>query len=207
MQNRQDSMAFFQQGWYAREERFQIIQYTVHYLDIIRFWLGREPVRVLAQTSRKPGQFARGEMIATIMLDFGPEVQAAVVENNASWPEREVMVGFTVEGTAGMVEGDVQQNALSVRHRDWPQMVWQPPLEGRWFPTAFAGSMGGLLDAIAEGRPPAVSGEDNLRTRAIIEAAYQSAAEGRAVAPRDLLRADAGDGGAAHERAREDAML
>jgi predicted dehydrogenase len=106
-----------------------------------------------------------------------------------------------------MVEVDVQQNRINVRHQDGPQMVWQPSLEGRRFPTAFAGTMGGLLDAIASGRRPAVTGEDNLWTLALVEAACRSAAEDRAVAPRDLLRADAGDGGAEHERAGENGML
>ncbi len=204
MRNNQDSQPTLQQSWYAREPRFQMVQYTVHYIDLLRFWVGREPRRVWAQTSRKPGQAFRGEVIATLVLDFGPELQAIILDHNASWPECPVTVEFVVEGTDGQIVGDVQQNRLQVRHRTWPRMAWEPALEGRWFPTAFAGTMGDLLDAIADARPPAVSGDDHLRTLAIIEAAYLSAAEGRAVAPSDLLRADVGDGGAGRGRARED---
>lgn len=143
MRNTQDSQPRLQQSWYAREPRFQIIQYTVHYLDLLRFWVGREPRRVWAQTSRKPGQAFQGEVVATVVLDFGPDLQAVVVDHNAAWLESPVTVEFVVEGTAGQIVGDVQQNRLRVRHRTWPQMLWEPALKGHCFPTAFIGSMGG----------------------------------------------------------------
>ena len=37
------------------------------------------------------------------------------------------------------------------------------------------------------GREPAISGRDNLKTMALVEAAYLSAAEHRAVAPSEIL--------------------
>ena len=40
-----------------------------------------------------------------------------------------------------------------------------------------------LLAAFRDGRKPDVSGADNLRTFALVEAAYAAAASGRAVAP------------------------
>ena len=39
------------------------------------------------------------------------------------------------------------------------------------------------VDCLRRGVPPQTSGEDNLRTYALVTAAYRSAAERRAVAP------------------------
>ena len=43
--------------------------------------------------------------------------------------------------------------------------------------------MARLMGAVRDGGEPAISGRDNLRTMALVEACYRSAAEGRAVAP------------------------
>ena len=42
--------------------------------------------------------------------------------------------------------------------------------------------MGQLMKAVETGSEPEISGRDNLGTMRLIEAAYRSAAEGRAVA-------------------------
>src|SRR5581483_3385703 len=44
-----------------------------------------------------------------------------------------------------------------------------------WFPDAFAGTMAELLCALEHGIPPSISGRDNLKTMALVEAAYLSA--------------------------------
>lgn len=41
--------------------------------------------------------------------------------------------------------------------------------------------MADLLVAVESGQTPAISGEDNLRTMALVDAAYQSASEGRKI--------------------------
>ena len=51
-----------------------------------------------------------------------------------------------------------------------------------WFPDAFIGTMAQLLLALENGAEPAISGQDNLNTMALVEAGYRSAAEHRAVA-------------------------
>jgi predicted dehydrogenase len=40
-----------------------------------------------------------------------------------------------------------------------------------------------LMRAVEDGAEPEISGRDNLRTMALVEACYRSAAEGRAVTP------------------------
>jgi len=44
-----------------------------------------------------------------------------------------------------------------------------------------------LLTALETGAPPAISGADNLKTMALVEAAYLSAATHRAVSPEEIV--------------------
>jgi predicted dehydrogenase len=57
----------------------------------------------------------------------------------------------------------------------------QPRWQEVWFPDAFAGPMASLLVALEQGTEPEISGRDNLGTMALVDAAYRSAKERRAV--------------------------
>jgi len=58
-----------------------------------------------------------------------------------------------------------------------------------WFPDAFIGTMAQLLIALEDGTPPAISGRDNLKTMALVEAAYLSAAQFRSIGLDTILPA------------------
>jgi ribose/xylose/arabinose/galactoside ABC-type transport system permease subunit len=55
------------------------------------------------------------------------------------------------------------------------------PWDTRWFPHAFAGVMEQLQYALKTGTAPMLSASDNLKTMALVEAAYRSTQEARAV--------------------------
>jgi predicted dehydrogenase len=57
----------------------------------------------------------------------------------------------------------------------------QPRWPEVWFPDAFVGTMAQLLCALEDGTEPEISGRDNLKTMALVEACYVSAREHRAV--------------------------
>jgi predicted dehydrogenase len=56
-----------------------------------------------------------------------------------------------------------------------------------WFPDAFEGTMGQLLDALTDGSEPAVSGRDNLKTMALVDACYRSLEEHRPVEIEEII--------------------
>jgi predicted dehydrogenase len=58
---------------------------------------------------------------------------------------------------------------------------FQPRWKEVWFPDAFVGTMAQLLCALEENREPEISGRDNLKTMALVEACYRSVREHRAV--------------------------
>jgi predicted dehydrogenase len=66
--------------------------------------------------------------------------------------------------------------------------VWiTPRWKEVWFPDAFRGPMSELMNAIATGTQPNVSGSDNLGTMAVIEAGYRSILEHRPVQITEIL--------------------
>ena len=73
-----------------------------------------------------------------------------------------------------MIEGDAMSNQLTVWHRSFGNESWQPELTGTWFPDSFGATMGELMDAIAGDGGLTLNGEDNLKTLALVEAAYLS---------------------------------
>jgi predicted dehydrogenase len=67
----------------------------------------------------------------------------------------------------------------------------QPRWTQAWFPDAFVGPMAELLCALEEKREPALSGQDNLKTMALVDACYLSAKEHRAVEIREIIELNA----------------
>ena len=61
---------------------------------------------------------------------------------------------------------------------------WQRPRwPDAWFPDAFAGTMGGLLRALEDGRRAGYPGRDNLKTIALCEAVLAAGLEHRVTRP------------------------
>jgi predicted dehydrogenase len=64
---------------------------------------------------------------------------------------------------------------LEVTSSALPTDGWVPyPVTQRWFPHAFIGTIGSVLDAIATGSRPRSSVEDNVKTVELVEALYES---------------------------------
>jgi predicted dehydrogenase len=175
MQNTQDSQAWFTARWYARQPRFQLLEYAIHHLDLMRFWTGQEPSRVTASVGRKPTQHSVGEMLVSVTLEFPGHALAVVVENNASHPHATPRSRFRIEGTKGMLSGEAMGDPHLTLVSDRLSAPVTPDLPGAWFPDAFIGTMGDLLLAIDEDRDPHCSGADNLKTLEIVFKAYESA--------------------------------
>ena len=91
------------------------------------------------------------------------------------------------KGTDGIAHGTIgwpsypnrQPSTIDFTTKRFPGHVFSPRWNEVWFPDAFAGTMGQLLTSVAQGTQPAISGHDNLRTMALIEACYRSIDERR----------------------------
>lgn len=159
----------------------------VHDYDLARWYFGRDPVRVYAQSTR--GVLAdQGYDVAdttTAVLTFAGGGVATIEAGwilPAGWPSgREQR--FEVDGEAGRITIEGTFDGLAIGNAGgtrWPDTTAWPELDG-----AIAGSLGREVDhfmsCARSGRGPDVSAEDGYWAVRIAEAVDRSAACGAAV--------------------------
>ncbi|HTL27937.1 MAG TPA: Gfo/Idh/MocA family oxidoreductase [Tepidisphaeraceae bacterium] len=168
---------------------------SIHHLDTFRYWLG-DPVRVFASVRPDPRtakKFAHYDGICLYILDFESGARAMGCDDVWAGPALEgaasdIGIKWRVEGTEGMARGTIgwpsypQRTPSTIDYTTIREKKWHSPRwEEAWFPDAFIGPMAELLIALEEKRRPSISGEDNLKTMALVDACYQSAREHRAI--------------------------
>ena len=175
---------------------------SIHHLDTFRFWFG-DPLRVFASVRPDPRtseKFDHRDGICLYILEYSSGLRAASWDDVWAGPSAEgsasdSYIRWRVEGTDGMARGTIgwpsyparTPSTLDFTTRESGQ--WhQPRWEEVWFPDAFAGPMADLLCSLEENREPHISGEDNLKTMALVEACYLSAREHRAVEMEEIIR-------------------
>ena len=188
MRNYCNFQSWTKDTWYSRERRFQLLNWSIHHLDLFRYWFAAEPETVFCRTARRPDQRLAGELMASVILGFASGAQATLIDSNAATPGRPVVAEVDLDGTQGSVYTRVSEPrvfffwSLAERsYEDGEAPLHSLALEGAWYPDGFIGSMGDFLDAIANGREPQASGRRNLGTLALVDACYESAARGEVV--------------------------
>ena len=168
-------------------DRLEINMHSVHYLDLIRSFLG-DPAGVSATTQRHPLK-THANSRSDIILRYPDRKLRVVVSTNH---DHEFGPGYEEsyikwEGTRGAVRAQMGllldyptggEDRLEYILLAEKEKGWQPlPFEGSWFPDAFIGSMGALqryLDGSVSTLPTSV--DDVYKTMAVVEAAYESEA-------------------------------
>jgi predicted dehydrogenase len=167
---------------------------SIHHLDTFRHWFGT-PRRVIASVRPDPRtarQFPHEDGIVLVILEYDSGLRCLTIDDVWAGPAREgaeadLGVRFRVEGTAGMALGDIGWPAWPERRPstlDYTTTAggWQRPRwPEAWFPDAFVGPMAELLRDLEGTAPAKATGDDNLLTMAVVDAAYRSAHEHRAV--------------------------
>ncbi len=185
------------QTFLAEYDRLTLANMSVHHLDVLRFLFG-EPVEIYtaARTDPRTG-FAHTDGITASTLTFESGLLAVSLEDVWSGPRQEgfesdIWIRWRVEGTEGVAQGTIgwptsTPSTLRYASTRTTGGKWRAPSWGTmWFPDAFAGVMEQLQYAVATGTPPALSVADNVKTMALVEAAYRSLAERRPVRLADL---------------------
>lgn len=169
----------------AEAPRVEILYHSIHYLDLIRSWLGN-PLGIYARTVRNP---QCGELAATktsMVLDYGEWKRVFVVTNHGHQYSESQCSFVQWEGTLGAIrmqmgvildypngKPDTLAYAENGTNAKWKNL----PVSGNWFPDAFCGSMGALqcyVEGTATELP--INFESAFETMALVEAAYRSSA-------------------------------
>jgi predicted dehydrogenase len=169
---------------------------SIHHLDAFRYWFG-DPHRVFASVRSDPRtaqRFAHTDGICLYILEYENGLRVSSWDDVWTGPAREgaaadIYIRWRVEGTAGTARGTIgwpdyphrTPSTLDFTTVRQPNGWFQPRWQEVWFPDAFVGTMAQLLCALEEGAEPEISGRDNLKTMALVEACYVSAREHRAV--------------------------
>ncbi len=178
---------------------------SIHHLDTFRFLFG-DPERVFASIRTDPRtaqKFEHTDGICLYILEYANGFRAASWDDVWAGPALEgaaadIGIRWRVEGTTGMARGTIgwpsypqrTPSTLDYTTTSSAGQWHQPRWDEVWFPDAFVGPMAQLLCALKDGTIPEISGEDNLKTMALVEACYRSAAEHRAVLMSEVLSAD-----------------
>ena len=177
------------QPYFLTEERLAILDVGIHVLDLARVFLG-EVKRVACETQTRNPK-VRAEDTATMLLRH---VSGAVSVVECTYESRRIPDPFPetlleIEGSEGSIvvhrgermtvtrEGLAWDEAIGGPLLPWTSRPWHVSQE------AVLHTCAHILEAFIAGRPAETSGEDNLKTYALCEAAYQAAATGTTARP------------------------
>jgi len=185
------------QPYFYDEKRLAIEDVGVHMLDLARFFLG-EVERISCETQRRNSK-VRAEDTATMMLRHA---RGAVSVVECTYESRRLPDHFpetllVIEGSQGAIAmdsgcrmtvtsgGEVHTQDAGSPLLSWTSHPWHVAQQG------VIGACGHFLDCLQRGAPAETSGADNLKTYALVDAAYRAAAEQRAIKPRQWRGGDA----------------
>ena len=165
-------------------EHLVLYDYSVHWFDITRCWLeGKTATTVRAREYRTPNQprdsTAAWGAWATIEYEDGSNGFIRGVGGAATTRPSKP---FWIHGTKGTIRGrvlgsgNVPGSELVELERNGARTRFE--LDGTWNSQGFAGTLGELVSAIADGREPYHAARHNLLSLELTLAACKSAEEG-----------------------------
>lgn len=188
-------------GWRGHDPQRTCKEFGIHVLDLARFFFGAEPVSIDARMP-KPGDPEGPDYLNLIQLDFGAGRVAHIsldrltrgrhryldlrLDGTKSTIETEF--GGQIEFKAGIRGGDrkpfakleISMGGRALQYRgERSKKIASDPLD--IFANATSKLMAGFLESLRSGAQPACSAEDNIKTLALMLAAYESAELGRPV--------------------------
>lgn len=173
----------------------EIIYHSVHYLDMIRSFLGN-PRAMRSLTLPSPLAPGMPSCRSVHIMDYGPDKRVTVETNHGHrYGPKHQESYIKWEGTKGAIKA--QMGLLMDYPRgvgDWFEICrlkegqapeWERvPFEGSWFPHAFIGAMGELMNHLDDpSRPLPHSVEDVYHTMRTVAAAAQSSQGGGTALP------------------------
>jgi predicted dehydrogenase len=175
---------------------------SIHHLDTFRYWFG-DPENIYCSVRPDPRTtFPHKDGICTYILEYANNLRCVGIDDTWTGPAKEgcpsdTYIRWRIEGLNGLAIGDIGwckdpfTSPSAIRFSWKGQQHFQAPVwPESWFPDAFIGTMAQLLIALENQTEPALSGHDNLKTMALVEAAYLSAAQSRSIPLAEIEQMD-----------------
>lgn len=178
------------QPYLATDERFIVQDLGIHILDIARALFG--DVATISATTRRINPDIRGEDVATMLLDHESGATSVVDCSYATrrTPETFPETLLEIDGDRGTLRLDAGYRLVIQRGGEVVQDVAPPLLP--WASRPWHNIQESVqviqqhfVDCLRAGVQPETSGRDNLKTLALVEAAYVSARDRSRIDVRD----------------------
>jgi predicted dehydrogenase len=190
------------QSWLRDYKRLTLLNMSVHHIDTFRYLFG-EPESIFLSARKDPRtQFPHEDGVCLYIIEYENGVRASAWDDTWVGPRTDQdslnpYIKWRVGGTDGVAEGTIgwphypnhTPSTLTFMTMRAPNVWMKPHWSEVWFPDAFQGTMGELMDSIVSGKESPTSGRDNLNTMAIIDAGYLSLKEKRSVRIAEVIAA------------------
>jgi predicted dehydrogenase len=153
-----------------------IIDMAIHHFDLMRFFLGRDPVAVYGCSWNPPWSWYKGDASAAVTLEFGD----IVVSYNASWCSQGQSTPWNAHWRFECAEGVVtlvDDQVMTHRVNGEPEMVatLEPERLGQSY------LLHEFYEAVTMGKLPATTCQDNVKSLGIVFDVIQSFVSGGVV--------------------------
>ena len=188
------------QGFLQKYDRIEILNMGIHHLDIFRYLFG-DPEKITAVTRKDPRtKFEHIDGVTQVTYKYADDFMATTLDDVWAGPsdedcEQDYYIKWRVEGTEGVAQGTISwfaptptPSTIEFTTKKYPNKWFKPSWNKLWFPDAFEGTMAQLLRAVENGSEPEISGRDNLKTLAVVDACYKSIEEERTIALEEILK-------------------
>jgi predicted dehydrogenase len=180
------------QPYFRDMPRFLIFETGVHFIDVYRYLAG-DIARVYARL-RRLNPVIQGEDCALVCFDFASGAaglwDADRFHEGPAKDPRYTFGEFSLEGDAGALRINGEGNILLRRLGEAEKLYPYAPSHRGFAGDSVLAALNHFIDCLRDGRPFETNGQDYLKTLAVQEAVYASAAQDRPVA------VDPGAGGA-----------
>lgn len=178
--------------WHSQLDDHIHVEWGAHHFDVIRHLAGQTPASVHCLATRMPGQNFKSEMVCLYSVAFPGALRASLILNQVmqanfgGWT-------FRIDGAKGTIYIPWVMDRLDLYAASIGDTPYRFHWDGYESTVGINGIIGGhaadmvdLVNVAASGGIHPSSGRDNMDTVCTYLAAKRSAAEGRAVDPREL---------------------
>lgn len=168
-------------------ERMEINYHSIHYIDCIRSFVG-DPLGIYCKTMQHPKMKELSQTRSSIIMDYGNSLRVNLhINHNHDYAPDYQESMMKIEGLKGAIR--IQLGLILDYPTGRPDKVeyitddgkgWRTlDVKGSWFNEAFIGTMGGLMKKLEQPDYHYMNSvEDAYHTMCVVEACYQSSAEG-----------------------------
>ncbi len=174
-------------SWYGRAPRWIGLDMAIHHFALADHWFGNWERACAINASDASQLKVNGDTVNVVNVIYASGVCGTIINNwcyRGDLKRPHFREEFLIQGDKGTISGTSERICVAVKD-PVPSEIY-PEIKGKWYPDALGNSMRHFVDALDQNRPFLCEGRHNLIAMALMEGAYRSAEEGRAVALEEI---------------------